>query len=52
MMIHTNALESSAKIGTSYLDCLRGPDLRRTGKTYFLAKHFAKDLGPANYPGS
>ncbi|OCF32333.1 MFS transporter, SP family, general alpha glucoside:H+ symporter [Kwoniella heveanensis CBS 569] len=29
-MIHTNALEKSITAGTSYLDCFRGFDLRRT----------------------
>lgn len=30
MMIHTNELEKSVTKGTSYFDCLRGIDLRRT----------------------
>ncbi|KZO95967.1 putative maltose permease [Calocera viscosa TUFC12733] len=30
MMIHTNELEKSIVAGTSYLDCFRGYDLRRT----------------------
>jgi SP family general alpha glucoside:H+ symporter-like MFS transporter len=30
MMIHTNALEKEMSAGTSYLDCFRGIDLRRT----------------------
>ncbi|KAF2183540.1 sugar transporter [Zopfia rhizophila CBS 207.26] len=30
MMIHTNELEKSVDEGTSYLDCLKGIDLRRT----------------------
>jgi SP family general alpha glucoside:H+ symporter-like MFS transporter len=30
MMQHTNELEKSASEGTSYLDCFRGEDLRRT----------------------
>jgi len=30
MMIHTNALEKEISAGTSYLDCFKGVDLRRT----------------------
>lgn len=30
MMVHTNELEKEATVGTSYLDCLRKSDLRRT----------------------
>jgi SP family general alpha glucoside:H+ symporter-like MFS transporter len=30
MMRHTNELEKAASAGTSYLDCFRGTDLRRT----------------------
>ncbi|KAK4975662.1 hypothetical protein LTR66_010921 [Elasticomyces elasticus] len=30
MMIHTNELEKQASAGTSYWDCFRGSDLRRT----------------------
>lgn len=30
MIIHTNAMEEQAQVGTSYLDCFRGVDLRRT----------------------
>ena len=30
MMIHTDELEKAEKIGTSYLDCFKGTDLRRT----------------------
>ncbi|KAF7529429.1 hypothetical protein G7054_g9862 [Neopestalotiopsis clavispora] len=30
MMVHTNELEKSIAQGTSYLDCFRGVDLRRT----------------------
>ncbi|CAN6674710.1 maltose permease Mal61p [Trichomonascus vanleenenianus] len=30
MMIHTNELEKDAESGTSYLDCFKGTDLRRT----------------------
>ncbi|KAK4686595.1 MFS transporter, SP family, general alpha glucoside:H+ symporter, partial [Tremellales sp. Uapishka_1] len=30
LMIHTNALEKSMSAGTSYWDCFRGVDLRRT----------------------
>lgn len=30
MMVHTNELEKSVAEGTSYLDCFRGVDLRRT----------------------
>lgn len=30
MMVHTNELEKSIDQGTSYLDCFRGVDLRRT----------------------
>jgi SP family general alpha glucoside:H+ symporter-like MFS transporter len=30
MMVQTNELEKSASEGTSYLDCFRGSDLRRT----------------------
>jgi MFS transporter, SP family, general alpha glucoside:H+ symporter len=30
MMVHTNALERQIDAGTSYLDCFRGTDLRRT----------------------
>lgn len=30
MMIHTNALEKAINEGTSYLDCFRGTNLRRT----------------------
>ncbi|GAB7350243.1 hypothetical protein MBLNU459_g0893t1 [Dothideomycetes sp. NU459] len=30
MMIHTNQLEMELTVGTSYLDCFRGVDLRRT----------------------
>ena len=30
MMVHTNELEKEATVGTSYLDCLRKTDLRRT----------------------
>ncbi|BGP23453.1 hypothetical protein JCM10295v2_002349 [Rhodotorula toruloides] len=30
LMVHTNALEKSIAAGTSYLDCFKGVDLRRT----------------------
>jgi MFS transporter, SP family, general alpha glucoside:H+ symporter len=30
MMVHTNQLEKSLETGTSYIDCFRGVDLRRT----------------------
>lgn len=30
MMVHTNALEKEMSEGTSYWDCFRGIDLRRT----------------------
>ncbi|KAK2000595.1 sugar porter family MFS transporter [Colletotrichum falcatum] len=30
MMVHTNALEKAAQSGTTYADCFRGADLRRT----------------------
>ncbi|RYP48651.1 hypothetical protein DL768_005495 [Monosporascus sp. mg162] len=30
MMVHTNEMEMEANSGTSYLDCFRGTDLRRT----------------------
>lgn len=30
MMVHTNEIEKSTTTGTSYLDCFRGTDLRRT----------------------
>lgn len=30
MIVHTNELEKQFKSGTSYMDCLRGVDLRRT----------------------
>ncbi|KAH8878936.1 putative maltose permease [Thozetella sp. PMI_491] len=30
MMVHTNQLEKSVETGTSYIDCFRGVDLRRT----------------------
>ncbi len=30
MMIHTNELEKEVKVGTSYLDCFKGVDRRRT----------------------
>jgi SP family general alpha glucoside:H+ symporter-like MFS transporter len=30
MMRHTNELEKAASVGTSYFDCFRGTDLRRT----------------------
>ena len=30
MMVHTTALEEKMTAGTSYLDCFKGTDLRRT----------------------
>lgn len=30
MIIHTNALEEEAQAGTSFFDCFKGVDLRRT----------------------
>ncbi|KZL76665.1 sugar porter family mfs transporter [Colletotrichum incanum] len=30
MMVHTNALEKAAQSGTTYMDCFKGVDLRRT----------------------
>jgi len=30
MMVHTNEIETEIQLGTSYLDCFRGIDLRRT----------------------
>lgn len=30
MMVHTDKLEKSTETGTTYLDCFRGIDLRRT----------------------
>lgn len=30
MMVHTDELEKQNSTGTSYLDCIRGSDLRRT----------------------
>ncbi|GKT89199.1 general alpha-glucoside permease [Colletotrichum tofieldiae] len=30
MMVHTNALEKAAQSGTTYMDCFKGIDLRRT----------------------
>lgn len=33
MMIHTNELEIQQTAGTSYLDCFKGTDLRRTELT-------------------
>ena len=33
MMIHTNELEIQQTAGTSYLDCFKGNDLRRTELT-------------------
>ena len=30
MMVHTNAIEQSISVGTSYLDCFKGVDARRT----------------------
>jgi SP family general alpha glucoside:H+ symporter-like MFS transporter len=30
MMVHTNELEKEMTAGTSYLDCFKGVDLRRT----------------------
>ncbi|KAK7449921.1 hypothetical protein CaCOL14_010142 [Colletotrichum acutatum] len=30
MMVHTNELEKAAQSGTSYIDCFKGTDLRRT----------------------
>ena len=36
MMIHTNELETQITAGTSYLDCFRGIDLRRTEIVSFV----------------
>lgn len=30
MMVHTNQVEKSVETGTTYIDCFRGPDRRRT----------------------
>jgi len=35
MMIHTNELEIQQTSGTSYIDCFKGVDLRRTEVTCF-----------------
>lgn len=42
MMIHTNEIEKSVEEGTSYIDCFRGIDLRRTeiACMAFLAQPF------------
>lgn len=43
MMIHTNELEKEVEEGTSYLQCFRGVDLRRTeiACMAFLAQPFS-----------